>query len=224
MTIFFVYIDWMLEKQARPFYVGKGTQKRLYKRKRNVYWQNIAAKYGWRREVVLATKDESFAFEEEKRRIAELGTFEDGTPGRWGANLTEGGEGPSGAIVSEQTRIRLRAKVMSPEERERISKALQGHPVDAETRAKISRARRGMKFTPEHCANIRKAVTGRKNPCSESRRALIRQTRYAQSPVTKEIAQAIRDADGTQREIATRFNVSQSTVHNIRAGKRWNES
>jgi hypothetical protein len=94
--IFFNYVDWTLEDVPRPFYVGKGKIERVQKRERNAYWKNIAAKYGWRREVVFATKDEQFAFEEEKRRILELGTFEDGTFGRWGANLTKGGEGASG--------------------------------------------------------------------------------------------------------------------------------
>lgn len=100
--VFYNYIDWTLEKSPRAFYVGKGLIKRTQRRERNTYWQRIAAKYGWRREVVLATKDESFAFEEEKRRIAELGTFEDGTPGRWGANLTEGGGGIGGWKPSQE--------------------------------------------------------------------------------------------------------------------------
>lgn len=96
MKIFFVYLDWTLEDIPRPFYVGKGQLARVKRYERNAYWKNIAAKYGWHREVVFATKDEQFSFEEEKRLITELGTFEDGTLGRWGANLTEGGEGPSG--------------------------------------------------------------------------------------------------------------------------------
>ena len=94
--VFFVYVDWTTEVLPRPFYVGKGLIKRTQIRERNQYWCNIAAKYGQRREVVLATRDETFAFEQEKRLIAELGTFEDGTLGRWGANLTEGGGGSNG--------------------------------------------------------------------------------------------------------------------------------
>jgi hypothetical protein len=96
IEVFFNYIDWTLEDIPRSFYVGKGKLKRISQRERNAYWRNIAAKHGQRREVVLATKDEAFAFEQEKRLIVELGTFEDGTLGRWGANLTEGGEGVSG--------------------------------------------------------------------------------------------------------------------------------
>jgi len=104
--IFFVYVDYTLDENL-PFYVGKGQIARLQKRERNAYWKNIAVKHGWRREIMLATKDESFAFEEEKRRIAELSTFEDGTPGRWGANLTKGGEGISGWKHSKETCERM---------------------------------------------------------------------------------------------------------------------
>lgn len=100
--VFFVYVDLTQEQSPRPFYVGKGSLERTKTKHRNRYWKNIAAKYGWQREIVLATKDEAFVFEEEIRRIAELGTFENGTPGRWGANLSEGGEGPSGYIQSPE--------------------------------------------------------------------------------------------------------------------------
>lgn len=103
--VFFVYVDRTVDED-RTFYVGKGIKERLRRRARNAYWKNIVAKHGWdlnHREIVLATKDESFAFEEEKRRISELGTFEDGTPGRWGANLTDGGEGTCGHIMLESS-------------------------------------------------------------------------------------------------------------------------
>jgi len=95
-VVFFTYIDWTTEEIARAFYVGKGSLKRTRKRERNLYWERIAAKYGWRREVILATKDERYAFDEEIRCIAELGTFASGETGCWGANLTAGGEGVSG--------------------------------------------------------------------------------------------------------------------------------
>ncbi len=126
MTIFFVYTDWTLENSARCFYVGKGQLVRVNQRERNAYWKNIAAKYGQRREIIFVTKDEAFAFEQEKRLIAELGTFEDGTAGRWGANLTEGGEGISGFVHNLNTRKKIseahKGKVLSFETRQKLSK------------------------------------------------------------------------------------------------------
>ncbi len=149
--IFFVYIDWTLEDVSRPFYVGKGQLKRISQHERNLYWRNIAAKHGQHREVVLATKDEAFAFEQEKRLIAELGTFEDGTSGRWGANLTEGGEGLSGYVHTHTTR-------------QKISKAHLGKVLSRETRQKLSvigsqrigkkHPMHGKHFSEEACVNM----------------------------------------------------------------------
>lgn len=41
--------------------------------------------------------------------------------------------------------------------------------------------------------------------------------------LTVEIAQEIRDADGTQRQIAARFGVTQATVSRIRRGETWRD-
>lgn len=41
--------------------------------------------------------------------------------------------------------------------------------------------------------------------------------------LTAEQAQAIRDAEGSQREIAARFGVSQATVSVIKRGKTWQD-
>jgi len=44
--VFFIYIDWTLEDQSRPFYVGKGTIDRIMIRERNKHWCRIADKHG----------------------------------------------------------------------------------------------------------------------------------------------------------------------------------
>lgn len=160
MNVYFAYVDWTLEASPRVFYVGKGNLKRTQKRERNTYWKNIAAKHGWRREVLLATKDESFAFEEEKRHIAEFGTFEDGTLGRWGANLTEGGEGASGYKHTQETRQKL------SEMREGKIPWNKGVTHSEETCLLISQKATGRKLPPrseEHRAKmsvLRKGKTG----------------------------------------------------------------
>jgi len=141
--IFFVYVD--RTDDGRPFYVGKGLLKRTKTLTRNAYWYNIAAKHGQRREVVLATKDEAFAFEHEKQLIAELGTFEDGTPGRWGANLSEGGEGPSGWKATTSTRARMKQAWLERKNREPWLKGL-------------------TKETDERVAKHSRAMSGQGNP------------------------------------------------------------
>lgn len=100
--IFFVYIDSTLEEASRPFYIGKGNKRRVAKRERNTHWKHIAEKHGWRREVVLATRDEQFAFDEEKRLIREHKTFYGAPDYVWGANKTEGGEGVAGVKHTEE--------------------------------------------------------------------------------------------------------------------------
>lgn len=43
------------------------------------------------------------------------------------------------------------------------------------------------------------------------------------SKLTSELAAEVRDADGTQREIAARFGISQATVSVIKRGKTWRD-
>lgn len=45
----------------------------------------------------------------------------------------------------------------------------------------------------------------------------------ARGKLTPELAQAIRDAEGTQRDIAARFGISQATVSVIKRGKTWRD-
>ncbi len=92
--VWHVYVDRTLDDRA--FYVGKGDKHRIKQKRRNRYWKFIANKYGFTREVILTTKDEKFAFEQEIEWIAKLKTFINGPIGSWGANMSQGGEGPSG--------------------------------------------------------------------------------------------------------------------------------
>lgn len=161
--VFFVYID--RTDDGRPFYVGKGKRNRVRYVTRNAYWRNIAAKYGQRREVVLATKDETFAFEEEKRLIAELGTFEDGTPDRWGANLTEGGEGPCGIVRDEVYRRRIserfKGRSRSLESRLKQSESTRGENSHMFGRSGTNHPKTGLKMSDETRRRQSEALKGR---------------------------------------------------------------
>ena len=108
--IWYVYADYTMEKVPRIFYVGKGLEDRTKDViKRNKLWHRISKKYGQKRVIVLGTKDEQYAFAIEKKMINDHKTFAaiwkkgDG----WGANLTEGGEGTSGWIPSEETKRKI---------------------------------------------------------------------------------------------------------------------
>lgn len=80
-------------------------------------------------------------------------------------NLTDGGEGTSGHIKSEDTRRKLsRAateRQADPEVRVRIRQQLLGHEVSEETREKIRQSLKGRKLHKTHAENIQKALKGR---------------------------------------------------------------
>ena len=79
-----------------------------------------------------------------------------------GYNITAGGDGTVGRIVSEETRQKLsqankgRKNPISPETRQKMiaSRLANKKPVSAETRAKISQANKGKKLSPEICAQM----------------------------------------------------------------------
>ncbi len=106
------------------FYVGKGTGNRAYSTKRrNKYWQNIVNKVGYHVEIVHAQLTEQKSFELEIETIANYRNI-----GYKLCNMTNGGEGSSGFMHSEESRAKIRA----------FNK---GRVPLEETRAKMSAAR-----------------------------------------------------------------------------------
>lgn len=103
-------------------------------------------------EMIACSLDNDAASEAERALIIQYGTK---APG--GYNLTDGGEGKAGAIISAETRAKMSAthkgKKITPAQREHFMKIrhLSGTP---EALAKISAALKGRKFTPEWRAKI----------------------------------------------------------------------
>lgn len=156
MTPFCVYEHWRPDKQ-QCFYVGKGTPKRAHflQRKENPRHLRIVEKLrrlGLRVEVKLIAVglSEDAAFSLEIERI-----------GFWRgagvdlANLTNGGEGASGQIQSQETRAKISAALLgvarpsrrgvklSDDHRAKISAGGIGRTLSIETRAKISASQKG---------------------------------------------------------------------------------
>jgi len=73
-----------------------GDKHRVGLRDRNELWKRVAARHGWRREVVLATKSKEFAFEHEIELIETLKTYHYDSENGWGCNFTRGGDGSNG--------------------------------------------------------------------------------------------------------------------------------
>lgn len=91
--MFYVYLDWTLENLPRCFYVGRGTNDRIKKRDRNKFWKRIAAKYGWRREIVICTSIYEVVCSEEINFIRDMNTFYYTNKDGIACNFTLGGDG-----------------------------------------------------------------------------------------------------------------------------------
>ena len=120
------------------FYIGVGTKKdnsdfncekneflRAYsKRSRNKFWKNIINKTDYDIEIMLESNNYDFILEKEKEFI-ELYGRRDENSGTL-CNLTEGGNGIVGNIVSEETRSKMSkwqiGKSLSKECKDKISK------------------------------------------------------------------------------------------------------
>jgi hypothetical protein len=136
---FFVYVDYR-EDDGKPFYVGKGTEKRVKTEKRNSLHTNIKNKHGIIRKVVFESRNEQEAFDKEVQLIHEFQTYVD--HGNGGANLTLGGEGVSGYKYSDELREKMselhKKKWEDPKLREKISESVKKQWEDPEYREKIS--------------------------------------------------------------------------------------
>ena len=150
MMDFYVYLHHKKDTNE-VFYIGKGKEKRAYvKNRRNPYWKNIVNKHGYYVTFLKQNITEKEAFDLEMLTIKQY--KEQGIPL---TNMTDGGEGLSGIVVSEETRKKL---------------SLIRSNISEETREKLRIARKGKKpglgkkQTPE--SNLKRSLSlkGRKKP------------------------------------------------------------
>ena len=149
-------------------YLGKTTRsleeriKEHLRNSRNSYVDRAIKKYGWKNftvEVLAVCKTIEELNECERKSIVEYKTkFPNGY------NLTDGGEGTAGRIVSDETR----KKISEARTRRKFQ------PLSEEHRKKISLANKGVKRSEEYCRNIseRQRGTKRKPHSEETRRKL----------------------------------------------------
>ncbi len=105
------------------FYVGKGSKARAFDCDRNAYWKNIVKKCGHTVHIASRWATEAEAFEHEKFLIL---CFKDlGAPL---ANLTDGGEGTSGWVATEEFRVKTsassKARWQDPDYKARVSASI----------------------------------------------------------------------------------------------------
>jgi hypothetical protein len=119
-----------LRENGTPYYIGKGQKNRAFTRH-----NNVKVPPPDRILILKRNLTEAEAFKHEKYMISVFGRKDLGTGILW--NFTEGGEGTSGRVLSEETKRKM-------------SISQKGRSVSAERRAKISNTLKGRKLSKTH--------------------------------------------------------------------------
>jgi len=165
-----------LRKDRTPYYIGKGKEKRIYSKQKNIKPPKDKSRIIFLKQNL--TEEE--AFKHEKYMIAVFGRKDLGTGILH--NRTDGGEGSSGGIHSPETKQKIGAaqkgeknhnygKTLSPETRAKISAAMKGKTCSPETKEKMSAAQKGENhpfygktLSLETRAKMSAALKGENNP------------------------------------------------------------
>ena len=150
MNIYYVYFH-RRQTDGTIFYVGKGSKKRAYEiKKRSDHWKNVVKKNGLLVEIYQENLSEEDAFILEKKMIKQIG-FD------FLVNLTFGGEGSAGRIITDELLLKIRNYTQSEENRQRVSKQWKGVKRGIDFCKKTSERQIGKKFNDNHIENLRKA-------------------------------------------------------------------
>jgi hypothetical protein len=148
------YVYKYLREDNTPYYFGKGTNGRAYSSRHNV---NVPPK-----DRIIFVKEnltEEQAHQLEIELIAKYGRKDNGTGIL--RNLTDGGEGTSGYILSEDSKQKIRDKralqMTTEETRKKMSESRKGKTHTEETKRKIAEGAKGRKKSPEEIAKIKAA-------------------------------------------------------------------
>jgi len=169
MNNFYTYA--YLREDGTPYYIGKGKNNRAFDGRHNV---SIPPK-----DRILFLKQnlsEQDAFRHEMYMISVLGRKDLGTGIL--RNLTDGGDGISGVVCTDETRRKLseahkgkKKPPMSEEQKRRLSEFNKGKKLSEETKRKMSESRKGRVVSDETRRKISEGHKGRKRaPHSEETR------------------------------------------------------
>ena len=148
-----------LREDRTPYYIGKGSEKRAYKRKKG----EIHPPKDKSRIIFLKQNlTEEEAFKHEIYMIVVLGRKDLGTGTLH--NKTDGGEGSSGNICSQETREKMSEKKKGKNNpnygKGGKDSPNYGRKHKKETRDKISKSNTGKTFSKEHRDNLTKSKKG----------------------------------------------------------------
>jgi hypothetical protein len=153
-----------LRNDRTPYYIGKGSGNRI-----NDKTARPCGKPKDKSRIIFLKQNltEEEAFQHEKYMIAVFGRKDLGTGILY--NKTDGGEGVSGRIQSDETRKKIsdsnkgkrRGKKHSEESKRKISEARKGKPRSEETKRKMSESTKGRKGKP-HSEETKRKISERK--------------------------------------------------------------
>jgi len=238
---FMVYV-WFRPWDASPCYVGKGRGNRYRKlsRTHNAHLAAIIKKAGGSLPIVVIRcgLTESEAFETEIALIKAIGRKANGGPL---ANLTDGGEGTSGAVMSPEWRahrgVKAREAWADPVYRATLTKARlgnhhsAGHSPSAEVRAVVAEKMRGNTHTlglrHKESSKILMSKARKGVPKTESHRAAIGAGHRGKKKSESHRAAMSACRIGVAMDEDTKLKISESTTgvpksaearENMRAG------
>ena len=166
-----------LREDKTPYYIGKGKEDRIYSKQKNIKPPKDKSRIIYLKQNLT----EAEAFKHEIYMIAVFGRKDLGTGILH--NRTDGGEGSSGCIPSEETKRKLsevnkgkivseetrkkisetsKGKTLSEEHIKKISEANKGHAVSEETKRKLSEAHKGNTLSEEHKRKLSEVRKGTK--------------------------------------------------------------
>ena len=166
--IYYTYA--FLREDRTPYYIGKGKGNRAYRRR------DKGIKPPKDKSKILILKQnltEEESFRHEVYMIAVFGRKDLGTGILH--NRTNGGDGVSGAVVSDETRRKmseaLKGKTRSKEIRRKISEAHKGKTHSEKSRRNMSESQKGKTFSEETKRKLSEAQKG-KTHSEETKRKL----------------------------------------------------
>lgn len=169
--LFYVYVDYT--DDGVPFYVGKGTERRLNDMKRNDKHTWVCKKYGQNRVIVFSDFNEKWVLFQEHVLIKQLHTFNSniGDHADISCNLTLGGEGNSGWKPTKETRQKNaqshKGKKASIETRHKMSNSWYRHGISEETRVKMRLGLQEAYKNDEYRHKLSNSLSGKKRTAEQ---------------------------------------------------------